>query len=318
MARPWRIQFSGAVYHISSRGNHRRDIFMSDIDRRDFLKLLARAAERFHLEIFAFCLMSNHFHLLLRTPEGNLSRAMQWLNTSYSVRFQLRQHLVGHLLQGRYKSTVVEDEEYWQYLSFYIHLNPVRAGMVENPAQYQWSSWLDYIKARPRFDWISREEILAQFGRTGVERRKRYRKAGLELAGKPGKYWSDFLDRAVIGSAEFVEQVKQKFAPVGKKNEVTEYRNLFRPVWEMEDLLEQVAEVFGIKEARLKDRGYDFSARLLAYWHLVENGGVPVGMVADYFKVSSAAITQGIRKADRMIFDDPKLEKLAQKLKVKI
>ena len=147
MARPWRIQYEGAIYHVASRGNGRQALFLEDADRQDFLKLLAQAQDRFHLHLFAFCLMTNHYHLLLRTPDANLSDALKWLNTTFASQFMLRYRRGGHIFQGRFKSVLVEDDTYWQHLSFYIHLNPVRAGIVEEPQEYPWSGsgvWPDF------------------------------------------------------------------------------------------------------------------------------------------------------------------------------
>ena len=173
MSRPWRIQYEDAVYHISVRGNNRQAIFLDDEDRSHFLGLLPRAIERFRLQIFAFCLMDNHYHLFLRTPKANLSQAMHWVNGTYTGYFNWRHQRDGHLLKGRYKSVLVTDETHYLHLSMYVHLNPVRAGMVEDPAQYQWSSFTDYIAIKPRFNWISRDEILDNYGGR-LTRHRRY------------------------------------------------------------------------------------------------------------------------------------------------
>ena len=164
MARPWRIQYEGAVYHVAARGNNRHEIFLDDSDKEYFLNLLARAAARFELRIFAFCLMTNHYHLFLQTETANLSAAMHWLNCAYTVYFNRRHKRIGHLLQGRFKSVLVIDEIHWLHLSMYIHLNPVRAKIVEDPAEYPWSSFRDYTSAKSRFDWLDRDLILENYG----------------------------------------------------------------------------------------------------------------------------------------------------------
>ena len=143
MARPWRIQYPDAIYHVTSRGNNRQEIFLEDEDRRLFLDTLAAVISRFNLHLFAFCLMSNHFHLFLRTPQANLSRAMQWLIGTYTRRFLGRHRRGGHLFQGRFKAALVADEGHWLNLSLYLHLNPVRAGLVEDPAGYEWARFRD-------------------------------------------------------------------------------------------------------------------------------------------------------------------------------
>ena len=146
MARPLRIQYSGAFYHITSRGNERRDVFRSKADRERFLFYLATATERYHARIHVYCLMSNHYHLLLETPEGNLSQIMRHINGAYTTYFNTKRKRAGHLFQGRYKAILVEADEYATHLSRYIHLNPVRAGMVSVPEDYTWSSYHYYIR----------------------------------------------------------------------------------------------------------------------------------------------------------------------------
>src|SRR5579859_4369711 len=126
MARPLRLERPGGRYHVTARGNERKAIYRDDSDRTHFLELLGEATERFGIRVHAYVLMDNHYHLLVETPEANLSRAMQWLNVSYSVWFNRRHDRAGHLLQGRFKALVVEDDAGWQEVARYVHLNPVR------------------------------------------------------------------------------------------------------------------------------------------------------------------------------------------------
>ena len=141
MARAWRIEFEGALYHVVSRGNERRDIFFNDDDRRLFLDTLGEMARRFEMELFAYVLMNNHYHLLLSTRRANLSRAMQWFGVTYTNRFNAINSRIGHLFQGRFKSMLVQNDAYLMRLSLYIHRNPLRAGIVNRLADYRWSSY---------------------------------------------------------------------------------------------------------------------------------------------------------------------------------
>src|SRR5664279_2859353 len=140
MARPLRIEYPGAFYHVTSRGNEQKDIFRSRKDREKFLGYLESAKERYGAVIHAFCLMNNHYHLLLETPSGNLSQIMRHINGAYTTYFNVKRKRAGHLFQGRYKAILVEADEYAKELSRYIHLNPVRVGIVANPEEYRWSS----------------------------------------------------------------------------------------------------------------------------------------------------------------------------------
>src|SRR5215213_10285052 len=141
MARPLRIDVPGALHHVTSRGNERRPIFRSNRDREAFLQLLAEAVKRFGWSVTAWVLMTNHFHLVIQTPEANLSRGMQWLNGSYADWFNRRHERSGHLFQGRFKSFLIDQETYFDEVLRYVVLNPVRANMVGGPEEYRWSSY---------------------------------------------------------------------------------------------------------------------------------------------------------------------------------
>lgn len=216
MAKPWRIQFPGAVYHVMSRGNNRREIFLGDDDRLRFMDCLAASTDRFKLRIHAFCLMSNHYHLFIKTPEPNLSQALHWLNATYTRRFHLRHRTGGHLLQGRYKAVLVDDQSHRLHLSAYIHLNPVRALLVDDPSLYRWSSCRDYTRG-PRYEWLSPDEVLASYGPDPASQRRNYRLALLELAGEPGSFWEDIRTAVFLGAGEKWERLRGMHPPRGDK-----------------------------------------------------------------------------------------------------
>ena len=132
MSRAWRIEYKGALYHLLSRGNEQRDIFEDERDRSIFLDTIGEFSERFEIDVFAFVLMDNHYHLLVRTRQANLKKAMHWFGTTYTQRFNRRHFRSGHLFQGRYKSIIVQNDAYLLRLSCYIHRNPLRAGMAED------------------------------------------------------------------------------------------------------------------------------------------------------------------------------------------
>ena len=141
MSRPLRIQFPGALYHLTSRGNRQEDIYLGNFDRERFLVVLAEVCNRFNWGCHSYCLMSNHYHLLIETPEGNLSQGMRQLNGVYTQCFNRRHKRVGHVFQGRYKSILVQENSYLLELARYIVLNPVRANMVGCPSDWPWSSY---------------------------------------------------------------------------------------------------------------------------------------------------------------------------------
>ena len=164
MARPLRIEYPDAWYHVMNRGTQARDIFVDDADRYGFLRLLSQPRQRHHIEIHAYALMGTHFHLLVRTPLANLSKAMQQIGSSYAQGFNHRQRTEGPVFRGRYKALLVDNDAYLTELIRYIHLNPVRAGLCESARGYEWSSHSEYLGLRPRPDFLTTGSMLDRFG----------------------------------------------------------------------------------------------------------------------------------------------------------
>ncbi len=214
MARPLRIEFPGAFYHVYSRGNERKDIFRNPVDYELFLGILKEASQRFDFLIHAFCLMPNHFHLLLETKDANLSHAMKRLLGLYTVRFNRRHKRLGHLFQGRYKALLVEKDPYFLELSRYIHLNPVKARLVKNPEDYRWSSMRYFIKDKAP-DFLEKDLTSGSFHSTGAY--KTFVLEGLKEAVDP---FALALGGFLLGSENFLERLKEKIA----KKKQTEYR----------------------------------------------------------------------------------------------
>ncbi|MGK5029386.1 transposase [Janthinobacterium sp. MDT1-19] len=169
MTRPLRLEFAGALYHVTSRGDRRGAIYRDDTDRLAWQEVLALVCERHHFIVHSFCQMSNHYHLLVETVEANLSQGMRQLNGLYSQHFNRRHKLVGHVLQGRYKAILVQKEKYLLELARYIVLNPVRAHMVVSPDDWYWSSHRYFLDDAAPPCWLARDWLLSQFGATRDE-----------------------------------------------------------------------------------------------------------------------------------------------------
>ena len=173
MARPLRIQYAGAIYHVMSRGDRREDIFLDEEDRRGFLRTLGEVCERAGWQVHAYCLMGNHFHLVVETPQPTLVAGMKWFLGTYTQRFNARHRMRGHLFAGRYKSLLVDwsDDMYLRVVCDYVHLNPVRAGLLgegKSLADYAWSSLPEYLKpAKRRVGWLRVDRL---FGELGIRR----------------------------------------------------------------------------------------------------------------------------------------------------
>ena len=212
MARQLRIEFPGAFYHVTARGNERKAVFKSIKDREQFFSYLESASNRYGAIIHAYCLMDNHYHILIETPLGNLSKIMQHINSAYTTYFNIKRDRSGHLFQGRYKSILVEVDEYAKELSRYIHLNPVRAKMVKTPEEYQWSSYSYYADKRKAPEWLYRDFILGYFGKRLSTSQRNYREFVHSLVGEV--YDSPFTDviySVILGSQEYAQEIKDTF-----------------------------------------------------------------------------------------------------------
>ena len=214
MSRPLRIEFPGAVYHVSSRGDRREDIFVDDTDRARFLALVAQGLARFDVQLLAYCLMSNHYHFVLHTRQGRLSALMRHVNGVYTQAFNRRHDKVGHLFQGRFKAILVDREAYLLEVCRYVELNPVRAGMVAGAADWPWSSYRAHAGLAQPPDWLGSDDLHCHLlGRdvTSMADRSRARKAYVALvaAARDSNLWATGLNRQIyLGDDDFVQRMQ--------------------------------------------------------------------------------------------------------------
>ncbi len=206
MARPLRLEYAGALYHITSRGDRREDIFESDDDFQMFLEVLGEVCERFNWVCHAYCLMTNHYHLLIETPDGNLSKGMRQLNGVYTQKFNRAHNRVGHVFQGRYKGILVEKQNYLLELCRYIVLNPVRAEMVRSAKDWPWSSYRATSGQVEKPEWLDVNWIIASFGKRRQKAIEGYRSFVKAGKGQPSP-WKKLKNQVYLGSDEFVEQI---------------------------------------------------------------------------------------------------------------
>lgn len=224
MARPLRVEFAGATYHVMARGNERRAVFRDDDDRRRFLETLAEMVERFGVRLHAYCLMPNHYHLLVETPRANLSQAIGWLQVTYTVRFNRRHRRSGHLFQGRFKAQLIEADEYAQSLVEYVHLNPVRPRQKNQRLarerateldQYPWSSHRVYAGlTRRRPEWLCQDWLRYWAGESVAARREYRRSLARWFERAVESPWAGLLGGLVLGGERLLATVQRQL--VGK------------------------------------------------------------------------------------------------------
>jgi len=306
MGRPLRIEYAGAHYHVTARGNEQKDLFKSQRDREKFLSYLESAVARYGAVIHAYCLMSNHFHLLIETPSGNLSQIMHHINGAYTNYFNIKRKRAGHLFQSRYKAILIEADEYAKELSRYIHLNPVRVGMVTRPEEYRWSSYCDFIGERKTPDWLTSKLILDYFG-TEKTARNNYRKFTDDLLGQ--KYESPLnsvIAATILGREGFVKEITARHVD-GKQADrnVSAVKKLFnRPT--LDTIIQAVQGVIRTDKVSAK----------AAIYLCHKFSGAKLKEIGIRFGIGESAVSQTSSRFALQMQKDTVLSEVIDKLKV--
>jgi putative transposase len=318
LARPLRLEYPGAVWHATSRGNERGTIFRDDEDRRLFLRLLGRTSERCGWILHAYVLMGNHYHLLLETPEPTLSKGMHELNGTYSQRFNVRHERVGHLMQGRFKGILVERQTHLLELTRYVVLNPVRAGLVTMPEDWPWSNY----RATAGFDraprWLEVEWTLSQLGREHRQAMQYYREFVCAGTGQTARPWDSIDGQIFLGGDEFRRRIRRRIEGLPISDEVPRtQRAPARP--SMDQIVEATASEFGFMTANIrKRRGGDLRA-IVAYLAKTE-GLIPLGVIGAALLVKASRAGKLARRGQRLIDRNPSLrarvESVARKWRI--
>ena len=210
MARPLRIEYQGAVYHITSRGDSREPMALDDVDRSAFIEVLAQALKRFDARAWAYCLMGDHYHLVLHTRQANLSRLMRHVNGVYTQTFNRRHGLVGHLFQGRFKAIVVDADSYLLEVCRYVDLNPVRAHLVQHPHAYAWSGYRAHTGQAVRPPWLDSKPLYAQLAPKKSQATAARKYAEFVAQGAGVNLWDDHLQQQIfLGGDKFIERMRR-------------------------------------------------------------------------------------------------------------
>jgi REP element-mobilizing transposase RayT len=219
MARPLRIELSGGLYHVTSRGDRREDIYFSDADREAWLALFGQVCSRFNWICHAYCLMSNHYHLVIETPEGNLAQGMRQLNGVYTQMVNRTHGRVGHVFQGRYKAILVEKDSYLLELARHVVLNPLRAGMVSDIDHWTWSSYSSMIGQAPSPAWLQTDWILGQFSQNRSRAQMTYIDFVRSGVGFPS-IWDHLQGQIYLGSEAFISRMQSNLSPEQSLDEI--------------------------------------------------------------------------------------------------
>lgn len=310
MARSLRMDYPKTFYHVLSRGNEKRDIFYDEKDYLRFLDVLKKTVERFKLEVHAYVLMKNHYHLLIRTREANLSRAIQWLGVSYSVWFNRRHERSGHLFQGRFKSFLIENDRYFEAMCRYIHGNPLRSGIVRKLSDYRWSSYWAYVDRRYKVSWLTTGLVL------GIYRgsRKEFLEAQEISLRKDEKILDDLRYGLYLGSEKFQEEC------IGKlKREDYREKPQGRSLLRGRDIRTIAIKILGRlgerdPESLLKVRKYRCQNRDVAIYILYQFSVYSNEEIGEVFGIGYTAVTGVVKRGLAYLSADRRLERIAQRI----
>lgn len=316
MSRPLRIQYPDAWYHVMNHGRRGEAIFQSKDDHQLFLDILHEAIELFALRISAFCLMSNHYHLLVQTPDGNLSRCMRHINGVYTQRFNAVHGLDGPLFRGRYKAILAGEDSYLLQLVRYIHKNPLRAGIVKSAELYEWSSHKGYLSRAKKWEWLHKQFILSMMTNDSKQQIKVYRSFMAEDESE------SFLARmnfkrlpSLLGEQSFVRMIKDKFFERKRHIEVPESKRLAPSA---DRIIHSVCEHYNMDKAHLfkTKRGTRNDGRSMAIYFFRRLRGESLINISKAFNIDSySTVSSIIERFKVRIHSDKKLSYKVEQLR---
>ncbi len=311
MARPLRIEYNGALYHITSRGNERNPIYKEEGDYQRFRDILSELPQRYGIIIHGYVLMRNHYHLLIETPKGNITKVMHYVNATYTGYFNKKYKRIGHLLQGRYKGILIEKDRYLLSVSRYIHLNPIRAKMVKKPEEYRWSSYPEYAGKKQGKGWLTSEWILGQYSKDKSKARRFYKafiEEGMVLEKSP---FDDLKTGMILGSENFIDDIRSKLN-LKIHREIPESKKLTKGIT-CEDVIIFVANRFGISGEEIKESGRrDNLGRKVCLYLLRRLTDMGNEEIAKNFGIGYTAVSQAALRVKREITENKKLKKVIQ------
>jgi REP element-mobilizing transposase RayT len=296
VSRPLRIEFAGAFWHVTARGNEKRDVFRDDADREAFLAILGRTVGLFRWTLHAYVLMKNHFHLLVETPEPTLSKGMRQLNGVYTQTFNRRHRRSGHLFQGRFKSVLVHRETHFLELARYVVLNPVRAGAARSARAWPWSSYRATAGLASAPAWLETDATLRRFGAKRGAAEEAYRRFVADGRNSGYEPWAQVSGQVCLGPDEFLEEAERRAGRTGDKAPARRPRTL-----SMSERLAVAAERLGVplEEMKRHPRWHIRERRLLA-WDVRRRGLFRLEDIGAALGVKAAQVSVLIRGGEAL------------------
>ena len=304
MARPYRLQAENCLYHITSRGNDRKRIFSRDSDYKKFLEYLLENKDRYKYYVYAYVLMSNHYHLLIETTQPNLSRIMHSLNTAYTVYFNIKHKKTGHLFQGRYKSIIVDKQNYFMELTRYIHLNPVKAKIVECPEDYKWSSYRAYLQ-RKGDGYIDKDKIREYTELTPKE----YKEFIKSSIGDKEDIYKDLYAGFILGGEKFIKETLNNLKGQLERGDIAYKRRINNNI-SIDDVVNLISKRYKVKKEDIyHSYKKPIREKKMALYLLKRMTGMTNVEIGEAFNISYSAVSKAYSSMSKEVEYNKKIEK---------
>jgi REP element-mobilizing transposase RayT len=310
MVRPLRLSFENTFYHITARGNQREKIFYSDQDKEVFLKRLKEMLIKYAMTCHAYCLMDHHYHLFIKTKKPNLSQGIHYLNSAYTNWFRNKHQIIGPLFQGRFKSILVDADNYALVLSAYIHLNPLRAGIVKQLEDYPWSSYLDYLNLR-KSNISDPSFVLNLIDSNTLKAIKKYRNYLTENQDMENPLKKSYHHIA-LGNETFIERVKEKIDQEGQRREIPSTRYLSK--YDVNTIILKITQVLHIKKNIIFDKKRGNLNRSLALYLIKRFTPLSLYEIGKIFQMDYSAVSQAAKRFEQKSEANDEIKEVMQKV----
>ena len=310
MVRPLRLSFENTFYHITARGNRREKIFYSPQDKEVFLKRLKEMLIKYTMTCHAYCLMDNHYHLFIKTTKPNLSQGIHYLNSAYANWFRNKHQIIGPLFQGRFKSILVDADNYALMLSAYIHLNPLRAGIIRQLEDYPWSSYLDYLNLR-KSHITDPSFVLNLIDNNTLKAIKKYRNYLIEYQDMKDPLKKSY-HRIALGSTTFIEKIKEKIDQEGQRREIPSTRYLSK--YDGDTIILKMTQVLHIEKKAIFDKKRGNLNRSLAIYLVKRFTPLSLSEIGKLFKMDYSAVSQAAKRFEQKSEMNDEIKEVMQKV----